>query len=298
LWSTNVTDCPGFTGMTTLSNVVLRLPKLSFMGQQFVGVPMTNDVSDVVDPGWPTIYWNAFQNCYYLKGCLVLTNLVAFTRGNEGNAFAFCRSLQDIRMGGPCENLASQYLCRDCTSVTNIVLDMPRLGSISGYASFYNCSNVVTVTLNTPALTNFAGYAFGSDKPNRLGSIVFGMTNVFTVGAFKNCPALTNLVFYGPMPSTATMDNLLTSVAAGTTNHACVIYASRHQADWLGYWRANPVSDEERAANLMPPNCRGVYLTAGGARKAWIVEQDSPYDVLKYFYIRVCVNAPVRSRGP
>jgi len=219
----------------------------------------------------------------------VLTNLTAFTNP-DGYAFAGCWALQDVRLGGPITSINTIHHFDGCVSVTNLVMDCPRLGEISSGCYFYNCTNLASITLNTPVLTNIASDAFCSAKPNRLGTVVFGMTNVFTAGSFKNCSALTNLVFYGPMPSTATLDNILNAVTAGTTNHACVIYASRHQADWQRYWKANPVSDEEQAANLMPPNCRGVYVTAGGARKAWIVEQDSPYDVLKYFYIRVCDN--------
>ena len=117
-------------------------------------------------------------------------------------------------------------------------------------------------------------------------AIVLGDANVFS-----GC-ALTNVVFWGGAPAQTNLDKVLTAVAANNATsssgeHGCVLRVSRHQAGWpvlvAGF-------EGMETAAAKPAGCVGVYVTADGQRKAWVVYERMPYDGAGGFVIRICMR--------
>jgi len=248
-----------FDGDTYLRELRLDLPNVTSFTKdaQFRSMlGVTTDIARIIGPQASVLSGTqVFQNnpC---TGALVLTNLTKF--GNS--TFLACPLLQELRFAGPIQTIGNVF--NSCTAITNVELALPALTNLT--ATFSGCTSLSNLTI--------------------------GATNLMTVSSFSfNNSPLRSVTFWGPMPPAAALDNILYNVADTTKScdHACVIYASQHQTGWKDYWLAHPVSDAETATNKLPANCRGVYVTAANVRKAWIVEQESPYDGIRYFYIRV-----------
>jgi len=137
----------------------------------------------------------------------------------------------------------------------------------------FGSSVIHSLALTSPKLTSLDTNALSGCSALR--SLVIGSTgSLFVAGGNFTSVALTNVVFLGPAQSQATMDQILNKVAAGTATHGCTIYASIRQTGWTDMAADMTEAEKPNA----PAKCFGVYVTASGVRKAWLVHQTSPYD--------------------
>ncbi len=82
-----------------------------------------------------------------------------------------------------------------CTSLTNVVLNAPKLKAIP-YAAFSQCTNLQSVTLNTPLLTTYARACFNNCKSltNDVSTIIMPWAKTIEVNAFSMCSLSGDLV--------------------------------------------------------------------------------------------------------
>lgn len=100
---------------------------------------------------------------------------------------------------------------------------------------------------------------------------------------------LKQVIFRGEAPSRTVLDNLLQR----TGDKQVTIRCSRKQEGWLQLVDRQLTTDEETAAAALRATLAedekllGVYVTAAGNRRAWVVNKPSPYDAARKFYILV-----------
>lgn len=109
----------------------------------------------------------------------------------------------------------------------------------------------------------------------RLSSLTFGSTNLQSIvgGAFVNYNGrFRSLTFLAHAPTVAALDNLVK--VAATTN--MTIYCSKYAPGWKDL-RMNGYSLAEEWAGR-PAGCWGIYQTATGNKRYYLVQKDSKYD--------------------
>ncbi len=162
------------------------------------------------------------------------------------------------------------------------VLNLPSLSAITD-KMFQNCSNMngidlgsntVVKTIGAQAFSNCASLVrlqISSDKDLQVAADAFADVSNLKAIEFGCSPCPTD---------TTVIDNILAGVpdSFSATELPCVIYASRFR-DW-GKVATTPTDEEMKYA---PPVAKasdlmGVYQTAGGARKAWLVHVPSEND--------------------
>lgn len=199
-----------------------------------------------------------------------------------GWAFAYC-PLENVVMTNLTSGLAyPRGVFQYCAALTNAYLggtyaEVGTGGDANAPSLFMGCTNMWikgTAVLDSPNLTKIGSY-FGLAN-----NIVIGATNAVTSlssGLFNNAsypPA--SVTFYGLPPTQTVLD---TALAGRAATNKLVIYASKRYGE--SAWRKaafcdKALTEEEQAA--APEGCFGVYVTAAGARKAWLVHKASPYD--------------------
>ena len=141
--------------------------------------------------------------------------------------------------------------------------------AIIGELSFNLCTALTNVVLNSPALATIGEKAFQDSKKLTSIEITSGLALTVASTAMQyNKPLLTSLTINSPVWETANVDNLLSANSTSDTTKKCTIYANKDT--WKSL--AAAVTDEEK--EHAPKNCFGVYVTAKGSRKAWLVVND------------------------
>ena len=232
-----------FEQCSALREIRLNFPRLeNVSGIAFSGVPCTQDVMTVINPGVKSIGTHAFTGSGF-TGDLVLTNLTSVGVG----AF-YSSKIESVDIDGPITAFptGNDGLFEACSKITNMVLRVPGLTSV--------------------------GTIFMNVAPSR--TILFGSTNL--VACTDSCfnGNLRTATFWGPAQSRTLLDRLMTGVGGTAGAKDFTVYASKKQAGWRAL--AEPLTDAEK--EVAPAGCFGVYVTAGNARKAWLVHSISPYD--------------------
>ena len=126
-------------------------------------------------------------------------------------------------------------------------------------------------------LTSFPSFA-SVTSPNRA---IFASTNLASAvqGALR--AGLKELVFLAHAPARTALDNLLFNQATCTT----IISCSKYAPGWRELRMKGYTSCPEW--NARPEDCWGVYQTADGKKRYYLVQKDSKYDVRKGFAVLV-----------
>ena len=261
-----------FLSSTSLSNLTLNAPALRSIGDSaFASCKKVGEFS-LVASNLLTIGSSAFQGWGALSNLVLrvpaVTNIgaTAFQSSSLAATDVSTWDLSSVRtIGG--NAFAYDTMFGD--------LSLPACESISGgsVGALYS-SKIRSLSLTSPKLNSLGNCAIRNCAS--LKSLVIGSTGTLTVTTTANFDSsvLTNVTFYGPTQSVATIDQILYKVAADTATHGCTIYASRKQAGWTDIATALTEPETTNA----PANCFGVYVTAASARKAWLVHKGSPYD--------------------
>ena len=118
----------------------------------------------------------------------------------------------------------------------------------------------------------------------RLSRLTIGSTNLLTVanGAFANYDGrFKELVFLAHAPAVEALDTIVKLSA--TTN--MTIYCSKYAPGWKALRVDGWQQKEEWAAR--PAGCWGIYQTADGQKRYYLVQKDSKYDERKGFTVFV-----------
>ena len=131
---------------------------------------------------------------------------------------------------------------------------------------------VTNILLTTEGLQEIPDGIFGNA---RVEAVTIGSTNLTTTGtsAFKNYNgAFRSLTFLAHAPTVAALDNLVK--VAATTN--LTVYCSKFAPGWKDLRTKGYSTMEEWAAR--PAGCWGIYQTADGKKRYYLVQKDSKYD--------------------
>ena len=131
---------------------------------------------------------------------------------------------------------------------------------------------VTNILLTTKGLQEIPDGIFGNA---RVEAVTIGSTNLTTAGtsAFKNYNgAFRSLTFLAHAPTVAALDNLV-KVAAATN---LTVYCSKFAPGWKDLRTKGYSAMEEWAAR--PAGCWGIYQTADGKKRYYLVQKDSKYD--------------------
>ena len=230
---------PGF-GAKSLR---IEAPNLVTFGslQGFGGV--TNDARQVVPiqvQEFPKLALSSFSS---LTGSIVLTNVTKFATGNY--IFQGCTMVCNMELGGPIESIGDNVID---AALTNLVLNTPKLTNVVAAASTTYKKAVFTFNTTKAALTI-------------LGPVEREESSAWTQEM---------------------VDNLLEGVGVVTdvSKMVMTMYCSKKQG-WATFAGCTKLSDLELTdaqKASVPAGCFGVYKTAAGAIKAWMVHKAQDTD--------------------
>lgn len=149
-------------------------------------------------------------------------------------------------------------------SITNLVLRLPQLKSITDYGFLYACNG-----LKHLELSSMNKIEISTEKINLSAS---------NVAAYK--AQLETLTFLGVAQSDAFIKVLLNKVpgvasTSETGKNATIYISKKKKWGWKESGLIKPLEGNE--VNIAPEGCLGVYVV-GTARKAWFVHKDSPWE--------------------
>ena len=284
-------DCANLASATFVFSATPSEPTIN--GSAFENCASLDcDVMDVIPANTKSIQASAFKNAA-VRGRLVLSNVQDIRDG----AFAGT-GITDLLLNSPKSNSSILgYGAFGIASLTNAVIACSNVTSCAG-AIFYNATSLKTLRFSCPNLHYISSDSairnckalvtleFDCERIDRIKSannnIFYGSTAIRNL--MFNTPALTNIapiraavtnvsLRSGPFVTDGTdytasvLDNILYSVPAVAADvsapKTCVIYADRDE--WAGH--ASPFQGEE--SKYRPKGAYGVYVTAGGARKAY-----------------------------
>ena len=232
-----------FNGCSVLESVELDCPNMLTMGMSaFAGcVNLAGDIKDVV----PSSVTNVGASAFRMDGAggnTGLTGTLVLTNLSVmgGQAFRKCTGLTGVDLRGPITSFSGNTF-NGCSGITTAVFDMPNLTSVKYDSGSWS--------------GDFYGFSFSS------------------------------VTFLGKALAQEVIDKLLGGVgvvaATEDKDKGCTMYVSRKQEGWADL--AQSVDPETSEAKYIPTsegkNFMGVYETAGGKRKAWMVHRASPHDV-------------------
>ena len=219
---------------------------------QCAGPIMTNayEANEFIPKEFEAISWFDNFACPYLKGTFelsVATNLYVYAKENFGMLNG--RLYKETLEDGT------------IVGVTNMLLTAEGLERID--SAIFNKAHLVSLTFGSTNLQSIAANAF-PDFTNANGDYIFR-----------------SLTFLAHPPTVAALDNLVK--VAPTTN--LTVYASKFVPGWKAMRAPGYISMEEWAAR--PAGCWGIYQTADGKKRYYLVQRDSKYDVRKGFAVLV-----------
>lgn len=273
---TSVPDM-AFLNCTSLTNLVMACPNLSKYGTTCVfGTSLTNDVTEIVSANAQGNGWGVYSELTtsaraMVYGSLTLTNvtdglnhLLSFGGMNCVTNFYFTGPFKGA-MGKQDGMISKHGAVKKATYWFENVTEMN--------FTIGDCASIEDIVLYAPALTNVAEGVFG--------------TGADTGNGGTSCK-LRRLWVYGKAPGTNVVDRLVGAfvslepdAATGTWKHYTndrgwvsdtiergVLYCSKKQG-----WKdlASPLTAGTYEATNAPEGCFGMYVTASGNRKAWMV---------------------------
>lgn len=219
---------------------------------QCTGPIMTNvyEANEFIPKEFKSISWYNSWGCPYLKGTFelsVATHLYVYA---------------EETFGGFNSRLYKETL-EDGTivGVTNMLLTAEGLERID--AAIFNNAHLVSLTFGSTNLQSIAANAF-PDFKDANGDYIFR-----------------SLTFLAHPPTVAALDNLVK--VAPTTN--LTVYASKFVPGWKAMRMSGYSQAEEWAAR--PAGCWGIYQTADGKKRYYLVQKDSKYDERNGFTVFV-----------
>ena len=229
----------GFYNCTALKRVVLDCPKLSSMGQNVYGncTALEGDVGDYIPP-WVTNFWQNSQfTAAGVTGTLVLTNLQSVNYMNFSG-------IGDTKITFTGTSLAGSQIFRGRWG--DVTLVAPDLTNMA-----FNASYVWTIT-------NFTFYLPKLETAVGLGSSVKTTT------------------FLSAAPAKSLVQTLVGNFTASSygLDKIGTIYCSKDMG-WQDVADAMTISEE--MSPYKPEGCFGVVHSADGKTRAWLVHRNSPY---------------------
>ena len=271
------TSVPGFAfnGCASLTNLVMACPNLSKYGSAcMLGAPLTNDVTEIVSAntqgnGWGNYGELSFAANAMIYGSLTLTNV---TDGLHHLLTIGGGCVTNYYFTGPFKGAmgSSDGLVNKHGGVKKLTYWFENVTEMK--FSIGHCASLEDIVLYAPALTNVAEGVFGTGAD---------------AGANGTSCYLRRLWVYGPALGTNVVDRLVGAfvslepdAATGTWHHYVdgkwvddtlqrgVLYCSKKQG-----WKelASPLTPGTYEAENAPEGCFGMYVTAAGKRKAWMV---------------------------
>ena len=201
-----------------------------------------------------TVYDKIKLNGYAVYKCSKITEFYAdnLTDIASGYNFSKASSLKHVELGGTFASLGTWEF--ESCPVTNLVINSKNFKSFSKIF-YYGGVALKTLTITT---TNAVSYTPGDGRTD----------------------AVKTLTVNGPAWTQTALDNILgchsgaDGSTATTAAKPCTIYVDKSMGwdgtgDYAQGWSPSALTDYEKA--VKPKKCFGVYVTAAGARKAWLV---------------------------
>ncbi len=222
-----------------VETVKIEMPNVTAMGS-LTGVPNKMDVGEFIPKSIASIGPQSISDCS-VTGTLVLTNLTSISGGNV-LGICYNTGITGGDFKGPIESMWRRWT-QNGSAWTNVALDCPRLTNLVSDVFYFNTTAGVPLELKI----------YGPVE--REGGEAFWWTQ-------------------------GLVDTILNTVAAVTdySKMKMTFYCSRKQgwADFAGCMKLSELAEEERA--MAPEGCFGVYKTAAGDVKAWMVHMPQPDD--------------------
>ena len=269
----NVTSISGFTSMTGLTNVLIRLPSLVKFGNNanegFYNCTALQKV--VLD--CPNLTWMG-QNIYY--GCNLLEgDICDYIPASVTNFYNGAQYASPGVTGALVLDNLKSAIFQSFSGVENAKITYTGT-SLAGAAGFRGMSSLKDVTFVAPECTN----------------MVFNSSYVWI-----NCTAITNVTLYVPkveaagpwnasvktywFQSQALDADIVNSFCknSGTAMRTIATYGTIYCSKKMG-WKAlaSEMTDDEKAA--APEGCFGVFKALNSYNQnygMWMVDRDSPY---------------------
>ncbi len=249
--------------MPALTNLVLKCPNLITIasGYGFSGTAITNDISDFCTPAIQT-FAGDFNGDAYVTGSFVSTNHTGSMAGVTG----LC--VTNLYLEGPYAGEGGSkclgQIFRGRGTLETVTFKWPNIWDLS--SAYSNIGRLRELTIDMPNLTNVVSGFFSSyklEKVTVLGkplptNVVDRLVEYFT--AFNDPNVVTTKVWNG---------SSLFWRGRG------ILYCSKKQG-W-DKMRSRLTPNTYEATNA-PAGCFGVYVTANGERKAWMVHLPQPED--------------------
>ncbi len=236
-----------FNSCAALLSVRLDCPNLLSVGENAF-YKCTSLSGDIAEV-MPWGVTNLGSSAFRLEGNKSLTGTLILTNlfYLGGNAFRGCAGLMGIDLRGPITRFNGSAF-QNCTALAEAFFDTPKLALVEYQASSSKGDFYKTALTNVSFLCAAVGQADVIDK-------ILG--GVRAVGE------------------------------AEEASKECTLYVSRDQAGWSELARGVDLTTAE--AKYIPAdeeNFMGVYVTADGKRKAWMIHRSSPHDT-KGLVIRI-----------
>ncbi len=227
--------------------VELRVaPKLTTLGVVTRNGGALTNVVGVAD----TAVKDVAQYAFYYAGGLVGAISDYIPRGaTTFNAYSYSRNaLSNLKLNGP--------------------VILPAAVSIAGSA-FYNDPYITELLCTSPALTTISGNAFKNNTLLKKVTLASPVLSSVANTAFN--VAMTNLTYLSAPPAQTVLDNLVYAVAAADGAHTLRVHVPLCTPGW---WElvSEPTAAEVTAG--LPEGCYGIFVTATGDRKGWMITLD------------------------
>ncbi len=268
-----------FSGCTGLTNLVMNCPNLKSYGTQcMMNTAITNHAREVISANTQGNNFGPYQELSLgananVYGEVVLTNV---TEG-YGHLLSFSfLSATNFYFAGPYKGVMKDALVSGNWSAKRLEFWFTNVTEMT--FTIGNMSSIEDIVLCAPNLTNVANNVFGIENGNDSKS--------------RN---LKRLWVYGKAYGTNVVDNLVAAFTSiepdaetGSWHHYVngrgwvddiyergILYCSKKQG-----WKdlAKPLTAGTYEATHAPEGCFGMYVTAAGKRKAWMVHFPQPDD--------------------
>lgn len=268
-----------FKNCTSLTNLVMACPNLkTYQTECLLNISPTNDVTEIISANTQGNGWGQYKELQVaasamIYGSLSLTNvanahhLLSFSSMNCVTNFYFTGPFTGA-MGSGDGMVKGHGKVRKLTYWFENVTEMN--------FSIGDCSSIEDIVLYAPALTNVAEGVFGRE----------GTSSAWEPSWSRS---LKRLWVYGPALGTNVVDRLVGAFSvfapdevSGAPNYypsdtsrigkdvfeRGILYCSKKQG-----WKdlASPLTAGTYEATNAPEGCFGMYVTASGKRKAWMV---------------------------
>jgi len=225
-----------------LRRASLACPVLSTIGNDsFRNTSVLSvNISDICPSSVKSVGESAFQECSAV-GKVSLPNLASF----GANAFKNCK-ISDVEIGGSLVTIPKGCFY-NCTSLKDVTINCPNATTIAAQA-FQYAGSLTRMTLACPALASVDATSFANGASPMSLTI---MNDPWVVSETDHTASI--------------IDNVLVVLQAVSSSKHAVVYADK--AVWKGY--AAALTEAEKG--YAPAKTYGVYVTAGGVRKAFFV---------------------------